>query len=381
MEFVDEKIIKEAVIKVIGLGGGGGNAVNHMYKNYRENAEYICANTDTQALNNIEVDRKIELGAIKATKGLGAGMKTSVGQEAAMENHAEIKSSIEGADVLFITVGMGGGTGTGSAPIVADIAKDLGILTVAVVTKPFKYEGKKKMRIAENGITKLINRVDSLIVLPNDRLVDTLTQEALMDIQVAFMASNEVLANSVNSITEITSNYGLMNIDFADIRTVMSMPGKAMIGSGIGSGENRALDATRKALSNPLIEEINLVDAKGILVNITGMVVGLTEITDISNMISEYAHNDADIKTGVVEDASMKDDIKVTLIATGLNIENNTFKLNDVDNQKSIIDDNINTSNDTTPQRVEPEIKMPDKNNKKFIGYDIPAYLRKRQKS
>ena len=377
----DEKKSKlQAVIKVIGLGGGGGNAVKHMAKKYSDSIDYICANTDTQALENIDVGAKIRLGLEKTTQGLGAGMRHNIGKEAALESEAEIKQSILGADILFITAGMGGGTGTGSAPVVADIAKKLGILTIAVVTKPFTCEGKKRMRIAEEGIKQLINRVDSLIILPNDRLVDT---PALMNVKEAFARSDDVLANSVHSVTEITTESGEINIDFADIRTVMSMPGKAMIGFGVAKGDDRATQAINRALSNPLVEEVNLRNAKGMLVNVMGSKIRMDEITDIGNVIEEYAHDDADIKIGYVDNESMGDNIKVSIIATGLEDVDSTSDSasNDTSNICSSMPAYRTTpviEANTASNLMTPEMNMPNYLDRTHNMLKIPAYLRNR---
>ncbi len=354
----DEKKSKQqAIIKVIGLGGGGGNAVKHMAKKYSDSIDYICANTDTQALENINVGVKIRLGLEKTTQGLGAGMRHSIGREAALESEAEIRQSISGADILFITAGMGGGTGTGSAPVVADIARNLDILTIAVVTKPFTYEGKKRIRIAEEGIAQLINRVDSLIILPNDRLVDI--SSTMMDFKEALACSDDVLANSVHSVTEITTESGEINIDFADIKTVMSMPGKAMIGFGTAKGDDRATKAINRALSNPLVEEVNLGHAKGMLVNVMGNKIGIGEITGISNIVKEYAHDNADIKIGYVDNKKMGDTIKVSIIATGL----------------EDLDDTLCTNSSVPSYRINTNIKPNTANDFIEVKKTIPSYL------
>ena len=382
MEFVEEIVDKEAIIKIIGLGGGGSNAVDYMAKNYKANVSYICANTDTKALRQLSVDKKIELGSYKITKGLGAGMKSSVGREAALENRNDIKNAIKDSDMLFIAVGMGGGTGTGSAPIVADIAKELGILTVAVVTKPFTFEGNKKQRIANEGITKLISVVDSLIVLPNDRLIDTLSKEFLnSNIDQVFALSDDVLASSVNAIAELTTSCGRMNIDFSDVCTVMSMPGKAMIGSGVGSGENRASEAVNKAISNPLIEEVSLSNAKGVLINVTcaPSQINIIEYHSIGNIVAEYADEDADIKIGLVEDVNLKDDIRVTIIVTGLDQQRITYNNSIINTTpKSIIDHNVVVKEEAVKEVLTAQEKQPENIDNKT---DIPAYLKRRQLS
>ncbi len=376
MEFLEQEITKIANIKVIGLGGGGGNAVNYMAKHYKSDVEYICANTDLQALNALNVDKKIELGP-NTTKGLGAGMKISIGKKAALESIEEIRNSLVGADKLFISATMGGGTGTSAAPIVAKVAKELGILTTAIVTKPLSLEGSKKMRMAEQGIAELSNYVNSIIVLPNDKLIDTLPEDTLLDINETFKHSDEVLAKSVNSITELTSSYGRMNVDFSDIKTIMSISGKAMIGIGLASGENRAVEAVKQALSNPLVEQVNLLNARGILINIAANKVGFKEIHNILSEVNNYSHEDAYIKPGTIEDSTMDDDeIRVTIIATGLE-QNRGLKLTGHIDDDTITSDNNtkHTAIDKQDTFITAEKNKPD-NYKKFDKKDIPAYIR-----
>ena len=317
----EENQTKKAVIKVIGLGGGGGNAVNHMAKKSENNdVEFICANTDAQHLSDLEVDKTICIGYKSTTKGLGADLKVEIGEKAAVEDKEAIKEAISGADMLFIVVGIGGGTGTGSAPIVANIAKELGILTVAIVTKPFYFEGPRKMAVANEGIQSLINEVDSLIILPNDNLLDSLTEKESKDLKVVFACSDDVLFNSVTSITELITNPGHINLDFADVRTVMSIPGKAMISSGVSSGENRVENAVGSALSNLLIAGINLRNAKGILVNITASKITMPELALVGISIEPYASDDSEVKIGTSTCETMGDSIKVTIVATGLGL-------------------------------------------------------------
>ena len=382
MEFINTKLKqKHEVIKVIGLGGAGSNAVNHMAKKYPSDVIHICANTDIKHLESLEVEHKINLGSQNTTRGLGAGMRSHAGKEAAKESLDEIKNAISGADMLFIAAGMGGGTGTGSAPVVAEIAKDMGILTVAVVTKPFSGEGKKKKRIANEGIGQLIHQVDSLIILPNDRLADTLSKEILSDMEKTLASSDDVLANSVHAVTDIITKTGRMNIDFADIRTVMSLPGKAMISSGIARGDDRASKAVKLALSNPLIETMVLNDAKGILVNISGNSIGHTEYGDVNNLMEEYAHDDADVKLGFVEDSSLGDSIKITIILTGLEPEENSEyspHLSLETNNHSILDDSTSVPivSSQVHNTITAATSIDMANNQQ-----IPAYLRTKQQA
>lgn len=305
-----------AVIKVIGIGGGGGNAVAHMVETGIEGVDFICANTDSQALKGSQVRTSLQIGC-NITKGLGAGADPDIGRQAAMEDRDRILEVIEGADMLFITAGMGGGTGTGAAPIVAQVAKELGILTVAVVTKPFQMEGSKRMQIAEHGIAELGKYVDSLITIPNEKLLSVLGGDTtLLD---AFRSANQVLQGAVQGIAELITRPGLINVDFADVRTVMSEMGMAMMGSGTSSGEDRAREAAEAAASSPLLEDINLAGAKGVLVNVTaGMDLSIGEFQEVGNTVKEYASDDATVVVGTVIDPEMTDRIRVTVVATGL---------------------------------------------------------------
>ncbi len=306
---------QNAVIKVIGVGGGGGNAVNHMLQQQIDGVEFICANTDAQALNNTQVRTALQLGA-NVTRGLGAGANPERGYEAAMEDRDRIADAIEGADMVFITAGMGGGTGTGAAPVVAEVAKDMGILTVAVVTKPFSFEGPKRMQIAEAGIRELSERVDSLIVIPNEKLLSALGRVSLLE---AFKSANDVLLNAVQGIADLITKPGLINVDFADVRTVMSEMGKAMMGAGKATGEDRAREAAELAIRSPLLEDINLSGARGLLVNITaGMDMGIHEFDEVGSTIREFACDDATVVVGTVIDPEMTDEMRVTVVATGL---------------------------------------------------------------
>jgi cell division protein FtsZ len=305
-----------AIIKVIGVGGGGGNAVGHMVDTGIEGVDFICANTDSQALKGSRVRTSLQIGC-NITKGLGAGADPDIGRQAAMEDRDRILEVIEGADMLFITAGMGGGTGTGAAPIVAQVAKELGILTVAVVTKPFLMEGSKRLQIAEHGIGELGKYVDSLITIPNEKLLTVLGGETtLLD---AFRSANQVLQGAVQGIAELITMPGLINVDFADVRTVMAEMGMAMMGSGLSSGEDRAREAAESAISSPLLEDINLAGANGILVNVTaGMDLSIGEFQEVGNTVKEFASDNATVVVGTVIDAEMTDKIRVTVVATGL---------------------------------------------------------------
>ena len=306
-----------AVIKVIGVGGGGGNAVDHMAGCHIEGVEFICANTDAQALRKLTVDTIIQLG-VDLTKGLGAGTDPAIGKHAAEENKERIKEVLQGADMVFLTAGMGGGTGTGAIPVIAQIAKDMGILTVAVVTKPFLFEGKKKLLVAEQGILELEKYVDSLITIPNQKLLPVLGNH--VSLVNAFKAANDVLLDAVQGITELIIHPGMINVDFADVRTVMSGMGAAIMGVGSASGEHRARKAAEKAIACPLLEDINLQGARGILVNICAADMGISEFDEVGNIVSEFASEDAVIKIGMAIDPNLGDEIKVTVVATGMGL-------------------------------------------------------------
>jgi len=305
-----------ADIKVIGVGGGGGNAVKNMVECGVEGVEFICANTDAQALENSEVRSILQIGST-LTKGLGAGANPDVGKESALEDRERIKEMIAGTDMLFITAGMGGGTGTGAAPVVAEMAKELGILTVAIVTTPFPFEGPKRMAAAKYGIEELRNTVDSLITIPNQKLLTSLGKKvSLLD---AFKAANDVLLDAVQGISELITNPGLINVDFADVKTVMTDMGASMMGTGNASGDDRATKATEMAISSPLLEDVNLQGARGVLVNITaGMDMGINEFDEVGEVVRRFASDDATVVVGTVIDPEMSDEIRVTLVATGL---------------------------------------------------------------
>ena len=309
---------QNAVIKVIGVGGGGGNAVNHMVQSAIEGVDFICANTDAQALKHCSVKTILQLGS-GITKGLGAGADPEVGKQSAMEDRDRIHDALEGADMVFITAGMGGGTGTGAAPVVAQVAKELGILTVAVVTKPFPFEGGRRLKVAEAGIAALGQHVDSLITIPNEKLLSVLGKE--MSLLNAFKAANDVLLHATQGIAELITRPGLINVDFADVKTVMLEMGPAMMGTGSASGENRAREAAQAAINSPLLEDIDLAGAKGILVNITaGMSLTIGEFDEVGNTVRDFADDDATVVVGTVIDPELEDELRVTVVATGLGV-------------------------------------------------------------
>ena len=310
---------QNAIIKVIGVGGGGGNAVQHMVEADIDGVEFICANTDAQALDSMSARTTLQLGG-SITKGLGAGANPDIGRQAAMEDRDRIQAAIEGTDMLFITAGMGGGTGTGAAPVVAQVAKEMGILTVAVVTRPFPFEGGKRQAIAERGIMELGQFVDSLITIPNEKLLTVLGKD--ISLLNAFKSANNVLLGAVQGIADLITRPGLINVDFADVRTVMSEMGMAMMGSGAANGDERAREAAECAVNSPLLEDIDLMGARGILVNVTaGLDLSIGEFEEVGNTIKEFASDDATVVVGTVIDPDMHDELRVTVVATGLGAE------------------------------------------------------------
>jgi cell division protein FtsZ len=374
---------EEAIIKVIGVGGGGGNAVEHMVAQTIEGVEFVTANTDSQALRNSSANVTLQLGA-DVTKGLGAGANPEIGRCAAEEDRETIKQALQGADMIFIAAGMGGGTGTGAAPVVADIAKEMGILTVAVVTKPFPFEGKKRMNYADQGIEFLSKNVDSLITIPNEKLLKVLGPgTSLLD---AFKAANNVLLGAVQGIAELITRPGLINVDFADVRTVMSEMGTAMMGSGTASGDDRAQEAADAAISSPLLEDVDLAGARGILVNITaGMDISIDEFETVGNAVKAFASENATVVVGAVIDMDMTDELRVTVVATGIGAEAKP----DITlvNPMPVAEPKV-VGADYTP--AEPQlntavesIAMTDSNAQKNVAtdldtyLDIPAFLRK----
>jgi cell division protein FtsZ len=307
---------ENAVIKVVGVGGGGGNAVEHMVAENIDGVEFICANTDAQALKHSSAQLLLQLGDA-LTKGLGAGANPQVGREAAEEDRERIKETLKGADMVFITAGMGGGTGTGAAPIFAEVAKELGILTVAVVTKPFSFEGKQRALAAEEGIRRLAEHVDSLITIPNNKLLSVLGKN--ISLLNAFKAANNVLLGAVKGISDLITRPGLINVDFADVRTVMSEMGMAMMGTGSAKGEERARQAAEAAIASPLLEDVNFSGARGILVNITaGMDMSIGEFEEVGDVVKEFISDDATVVVGTVIDPEMTEEMRVTVIVTGL---------------------------------------------------------------
>jgi cell division protein FtsZ len=313
-EIIDQSP-QEAVIKVIGVGGCGGNAVEHMIGKGLPGVEFIAANTDAQALKRSTAPVQLQLGS-SLTRGLGAGARPEIGRDAAMEDKDRIAEMIEGADMLFITAGMGGGTGTGAAPVVAQVAKDRGILTVAVVTRPFRFEGKRQ-KVADAGIEELKKCVDSLIVIPNDKLMQVLGED--VSVLDAYAAANDVLRSAVSGIAEVINNAGLVNVDFADVRTVMSEVGMAMMGSAMAAGADRARLAAERAVASPLLEEVNLSGARGVLVNITASSgLKMKEYHQVMETIKEFTADEALVIVGTVIDDSIGDELRVTMIATGL---------------------------------------------------------------
>ncbi len=315
---------QSAVIKVIGVGGGGGNAVEHMLAGNIEGVDFIVANTDAQALKNSSARTILQLGT-DVTKGLGAGANPEVGEQAAQEDRERIMGVLEGTDMVFITAGMGGGTGTGASPVIAQVAKELGVLTVAVVTRPFGFEGRKRAHTAEEGVKKLSQHVDSLIIIPNEKLLGVLGSEtSLLD---SFKAANDVLYNAVQGISELITRPGLINVDFADVTTVMQEMGMAMMGSGSASGEDRARRAVEEAIASPLLEDIDLAGARGILVNMTaGMDISIGEFREMGAVIEQFASENATVVVGSVIDPEMQDEVRVTVIATGVGTPNDGIK-------------------------------------------------------
>ncbi len=388
-EIIDN-IAQNAVIKVFGVGGGGGNAVQHMLTSSIDGVDFVCANTDAQALEKVGTKMNLQLGN-DVTKGLGAGANPEIGRQAALEDKDRIREIISGADMVFITAGMGGGTGTGGAPVVAEIAREMGVLTVAVVTKPFPFEGRKRMAIAEKGIKELEEHVDSLITIPNEKLMDVLGKgSTLLD---AFKSANDVLLGAVKGIADLITRPGMINVDFADVSTVMSEMGMAMMGSGIASGEGRAVEAAEAAIRSPLLEDVNLQGARGILINITASEsLTLGEFSEVGDTISEFASDQAIVVIGTVIDSDMGDEICVTVVATGLGGQQIERPSKVVDNTKHS-NKNVDFNSLDRPA-VMRKSSGTDSNTDKTIGekpviakavgtesdmdyLDIPAFLRK----
>ena len=382
-EIVDNKKQK-AIIKVIGVGGCGGNAIDYMIEKNVMGVDFICANTDLQALQKSQASTIVQIGEM-LTQGLGAGSRPDTGKQAAIDDKEKIVEAIDGADMLFITAGMGGGTGTGATPVIAQIAKELGILTVAVVTKPFEFEGRRT-QVAKDGIDELVNYVDSLITIPNEKLMGVLGDEVtFVD---AFGAANEVLYSAVLGIAEIINNPGMINVDFADVRTVMSEMGMAMIGSGFAEGSDRAEIAAKSAVACPLLEDVNLNNAKGILVNIsTSKDFKMKEYFEIMDIIKQYASENATIIVGNVIDESMSNSIRVTMVATGLTGSYQIDEKNENVMQSFVYDDiDKGTTEDENNSEDDESLNVftdNSNNNQTFSSdnddeYDIPAFLRKK---
>lgn len=385
-----ENFESDAVIKVIGVGGGGGNAVQHMVSESIEGVQFIAANTDAQALRRHDADVILQLGG-DITKGLGAGANPEIGRIAAEENRAEIAQYLEGADMVFIAAGMGGGTGTGAAPVVAEVAKELGVLTVAVVTKPFSFEGKKRMGSADEGIKELGENVDSLITIPNDKLLKVLGKgTSLLD---AFGAANNVLLGAVQGIAELITRPGLINVDFADVQAVMREMGTAMMGTGVASGEDRAQEAAEMAINSPLLEDIDLSGARGVLVNVTaGMDMSIEEFETVGNTVKSFASDNATVIVGTVIDVEMSDEMRVTVVATGIGAERKP-DISLVDNptaatpasrpQRSAASSSaaqVNTAEQLDEQAEQAEQREKPARNKanpESDFLDIPAFLRR----
>uniref|UniRef100_A0A486XNJ3 Cell division protein FtsZ n=1 Tax=Rheinheimera sp. BAL341 TaxID=1708203 RepID=A0A486XNJ3_9GAMM len=374
---------EEAVIKVIGVGGGGGNAVEYMVASNIEGVEFVAANTDAQALRNSSANITLQLGS-NVTKGLGAGANPEIGRRSAEEDRETIKKTLQGADMIFIAAGMGGGTGTGAAPIVAEVARELGILTVAVVTKPFPFEGKKRTAFADEGILELSKHVDSLITIPNDKLLKVLGKgTSLLD---AFKAANNVLLGAVQGIAELITRPGLINVDFADVRTVMSEMGTAMMGSGRATGPDRAEEAAEQAISSPLLEDIDLSGAKGILVNITaGLDISIEEFETVGNAVKAFASENATVVVGAVIDPNMHDELRVTVVATGIGADRRpdiSLVQNSRPEPMPVYVQQGNTMQKSAPQTVRDEqpasaVKAQAESKANIDIFDIPAFLRK----
>jgi cell division protein FtsZ len=384
-ELVDN-VPQDAVIKVIGVGGGGGNAVGHMLSSEVTGVDFICANTDSQALKGLESRSVVQLGT-QITKGLGAGANPQVGREAALEDRDRIAESLRGADMVFITAGMGGGTGTGAAPIVAEVARELGILTVAVVTKPFPFEGRKRMAIAEQGLKELSEHVDSLITIPNEKLLPVLGKNC--SLLNAFSTANDVLLGAVQGIADLIIRPGMINVDFADVRTVMSEMGMAMMGTGVGKGEERAREAAEAAIRSPLLEDVDLNGAKGILVNITaGLDMNLGEFSEVGATVEEFASENATVVIGTVIDPEMVDELKVTVVATGLG---SAFAKNNEPSISAVVNNSRSTPSQPADRSFADHAGVPKSESQHAAGateaqgeaageidyLDIPAFLRR----
>jgi len=377
-----------AVIKVIGVGGGGGNAVAHMLSQSIDGVQFICANTDVQALKNVPAESVIQLGE-QITKGLGAGADPEIGRQAAEEDRDRLREILSGSDMVFITAGMGGGTGTGAAPIVAEITRELGILTVAVVTKPFSFEGRMRMQVAEQGLRELSRHVDSLITIPNNKLLTVLGKN--ISLLNAFKAANNVLFGAVQGIAELITRPGLINVDFADVRTVMSEMGMAMMGTGSATGENRARNAAEMAVASPLLDDINLSGARGVLVNITaGLNMSIGEFEEVGDVVKNFTSDSATVVVGTVVDPALEDEMRVTVVVTGLGSAHQDaavpprFKLSETTRRDGSFD--FQQLERPTVMRKAGSYQhnsaplKPEKTVKEDFDYlDIPAFLRRQE--
>lgn len=369
---------QNAVIKVIGVGGGGGNAVQHMVSNDVKGVDFIAVNTDAQALDGLGAERTLQIGS-SITKGLGAGANPDTGRAAAIEDRERLAELLSGADMVFITAGMGGGTGTGAAPVVAEVAKELGILTVAVVTKPFKFERRSK--VADKGLAELVEHVDSLITIPNQKLHDVLGDGTSM--KEAFAAANNVLLGAVKGIADLIILPGMINVDFADVRTVMSEMGSAMMGTGRANGSNRARDAAEAAIRSPLLDDIDINGARGILVNVAGADLTMGEFMEVGDMVEEFASENATVVVGTVIDESLGDDMMVTIVATGLDQASKPSIV--IDNDQAIetaarhgnYDDFDTPPHARNPVRYPNSVENVDIQSRDLDYLDVPAFLRR----
>ncbi|HKL49681.1 MAG TPA: cell division protein FtsZ [Wenzhouxiangellaceae bacterium] len=376
-----ENYTPSATIKVLGIGGGGGNAVNQMLDAAIEGVEFISINTDAQALKSFSGKSTLQIGS-SVTKGLGAGANPEVGRQAALEDRDRICEMLQGCDMVFITAGMGGGTGTGAAPVIAQTAKEMGILTVAVVTKPFPFEGQRRLGVAQQGIDELTHHVDSLITIPNAKLLSVLGPD--ITLLNAFKAANQVLSGAVQGIAELITRPGLINVDFADVRTVMSEMGMAMMGSGSATGQDRALMAAQSAIGSPLLEDINLAGACGILVNVTaGMNLSMREFEEVGSTIADLASEDATVVMGTVIDPDMNDEIRVTVVATGLGQKRMQRKEKPMQIVRTGTDDLPVFSDEEAPEQKSgprggsrESQSQREAEQKEFEYLDIPAFLR-----
>ena len=377
--FVDEPPTSGAVIKVVGVGGGGGNAVNHMIDARIEGIQFLVANTDLQALKKSHAPVKLQIGA-KLTKGLGAGANPEIGRDAALEDTEKIIEALEGADMVFVTVGLGGGTGTGAAPIIASLAAELGALTVAVVTKPFPFEGRHRLRQAEAGLEELRSVVDTLITIPNERLLQTVDRKTALG--NAFRLADDVLRQAVQGISDLITVPGFINVDFADVKAIMKGMGIALMGTGCASGENRAMEATQSAISSPLLEEASIEGAKGVLVNITGgQDLTLFEVDEAMRLIHDAADPDANIIFGTVPDERMENEMKITVIATGFDREYVTLSDRTHDRVQPLTPRAqphvggaripLNQGNQVPPANPAPPLRHSD-------DLDVPTFIRKK---